>query len=163
MALAVTHVILVIVALDIFRHYLFGKGKFPRYLLVVGGIAGLFPDIDIPLSWFYGLITSSTVSLHGTFTHSLLFPLLFLAAAGFLHYQGKMKWAKIGYIVSFGWFFHLGLDCLYGGYKDFLWPFFVQNFCPQFNLYAYATSIDALILVFWLVHEELHQKIKDYF
>ena len=49
MALAVTHVILTIVILDLFRHYVFKKSKFPRYWLVIGGIAGLFPDIDIPL------------------------------------------------------------------------------------------------------------------
>ena len=48
MALALTHVLLVIVLLDLFRHYVLSKKKFPRYLLVVGGIAGLLPDIDVP-------------------------------------------------------------------------------------------------------------------
>lgn len=162
MALAVTHVILTIVILDIFRHYVWGRHKFPRYLLVIGGVAGLFPDIDIPLTWIYKFLTGTGISLHGTFTHSLFFPLLFLIIGAVLHYNKNIKWAGICYIIAFGWFSHLTLDCLYGGYKDFLWPLFVVNFCPQWGIGQHATSIDAIILVAWLVHEEIHNKIKDY-
>ena len=162
MAYAVTHVLLVIILLDLFRHYVFGKRKFPRYLLVVGGIAGLAPDIDIPISWIYNLFTNASVNLHGTFTHTLLIPIIFLAVAGILHYQNKMKWAKIFYVIAIGWFFHFVLDCTFGGYKTFFWPIMTGNFCPQWGLQSYAQSIDAIILVVWLVHEEVHKKIKDY-
>ncbi len=75
MALAVTHIILTIAFLDIFRHYVFGLKKFPRYLLVVGGIAGLAPDLDIPMGWILTLVTGNTVNIHGLFTHSILFAL----------------------------------------------------------------------------------------
>ena len=164
MALAVTHVILTIVILDFFRHYVFRKKKFPRYLLVIGGIAGLLPDIDIPLSWLYNLFTSSSTDLHGVFTHSLIFPLIFLVAAAILHYQKNMKWAKIYYVIAFGLFSHLVLDCLFGGYKTFFWPFNLNyNFCSDWGLTHYRTSIDAIILIVWLLHEEIHNKINDYF
>ena len=73
MALAVTHVLIAILTLDFFRHYVFGLKKFPRHLLVVGGIAGLMPDIDIPLGWFFSFLTGNKVALHGEFTHSLIF------------------------------------------------------------------------------------------
>ena len=53
MALAVTHVLLTIIVLDLLRHYVFDKKKFPRYLVVIGGIAGLVPDIDILFNWIY--------------------------------------------------------------------------------------------------------------
>jgi len=163
MALAVTHVILTILILDLFRHYIFGLKKFPRYLLVVGGIAGLFPDIDILITWIYNFFTSSQVNFHGTFTHSLLWPLLFLIIGLFSHYQKNLKWAKIFYVISASWIFHLILDCAFGGYKEYLWPFFIFNFCPQWGIEKYAISIDAIILVVWLVHEEMHKMIKDYY
>ena len=174
MAYAVTHILLTIVVLDFFRHYIFGKHRFPRYLLVIGGIAGLLPDIDIPLSWAFSLITGVGTYFHGVFSHSIIWPVAFLGV-GIIFYnlQPKKKnksdyhfktWAKISYVISFGWFFHLVLDCLYGGYTSMLWPLqTLTTFCPEFGLDKYAVSIDAIILVLWLAHEELHQKIKDYF
>src|SRR3989344_373918 len=113
MANSVTHVIVAIVILDLFRHYVFGKKLFPRYLLVIGGIAGLAPDIDVPLTWLYHFFTSSTTDLHGLFTHSLFFVFSFLGIALLFQYYKKIKWAKIFYVISFGWFMHLVLDCLY--------------------------------------------------
>ena len=164
MALAVTHVILVIVALDFFRHYILGKKKFPRYLIVLGGIAGLAPDLYVPLTWVYQFITGSSTSLHGLFTHTIFFPIFFLLVAGTLQFLQNKKWSSIFYVISFGWFFHLTLDCLYGGYKSFLWPLNVPTyFCPQWGISPYAVSIDAIILIIWLVHEEMHHYIKDYF
>ena len=163
MALAVTHVLLTIVILDLLRHYLFGRKKFPRYLVVVGGIAGLFPDIDIILTWIYNFFTGAGVNFHGTFSHSLIFSVIFLGIAGFLHYQKNLKWAKIFYVIAAGWFSHLILDCLFGGYKSFLWPFLsVGGFCPQWFISNYMMEIDAIILVLWLVHEEIHKNIKNY-
>ncbi|MBI2665804.1 metal-dependent hydrolase [Candidatus Woesearchaeota archaeon] len=166
MALAVTHIILTIIVLDFFRHYVFGKKAFPRYLLVIGGIAGLLPDIDIIMTWGYNFLTGRSVSLHGTFTHSLFWPILFLIVGVSFHYLKQKNWSKICYVTSVGLFFHIILDCLYGGYKTFFWPFsqnvISSGFCPQWGIHSYAASIDAIILVLWLVHEELHQMVKDY-
>ena len=163
MANSVTHVIVAIVILDLFRHYILGKKKFPRYLLVIGGIAGLAPDLDIPLTWIYHFFSNSTESLHGVFTHSIFFVLLFLGIAIVLQLRKKMKWAKIFYVIGSGWFMHLILDCLYGGYKTFFWPLqWASAFCPQWGFEAHAADIDAIILVLWLIHEEVHQRITDY-
>ncbi len=162
MALAVTHIILTIVILDLFRHYVFGRRKFRRYLLIVGGIAGLFPDIDFVIGWIYNFFKGTTIDIHGMFTHSLLFPLLFLLF-GLLFYWGKnKKWAGIFGVISAGWFLHLVLDCTFGGAKEYIWPLFINNFCPQFGIANFAPHIDAVILVIWLVHEEMHKRIKDY-
>jgi len=163
MALAVTHVIVTIVVLDLFRHYVWKKKGFPKYLLIIGGIAGLLPDIDIPLSWVYNFLTGASADFHGAFTHSLFFPLVFLGMGMILYRSQKKEWAKILFVISFGWFFHLFLDCLYGGYKTFFWPLiFTTNFCPKWGIHDYAASIDAIILVLWLVHEEINKRIKDY-
>ena len=165
MALAVTHIILTIAFLDIFRHYFFVFKKFPRYLLVIGGIAGLAPDLDIPLGWILTLLTGNSVNVHGLFTHSIFFALLFTLIGAILHYQKNLKWAKIFYVIAVGWTLHISLDCLFNAYSTFLWPLSINTtaFCPSGLLENYRTSIDAIILVLWLLHEELHHKIKCYF
>lgn len=165
MALAVTHVLIAILILDIFRHYVFGKERFPRYLLVIGGIAGLAPDLDIPIGWFISWISGNTVNLHGDFSHSLFFVIFLLLAGAIRSYQVDTKWANILYVISAGWLIHLLLDCAFGGYSTFLWPIIINTkvICPEWGLNTYRTGIDAIILVLWLVHEELHSKIKDYF
>ena len=166
MALAVTHIILTIALLDIFRHYVFGLKKFPRYLLVVGGIAGLAPDLDIPLGWVLTLLTGNPVNIHGLFTHSIFFALLFALIGAVFHYYKNLKWAKIFYVIAVGWILHIFLDCFYGmdSTKLFLWPYqILPSFCPSWDLYQYAHSTDAIILVLWLLHEEIHHKIKCYF
>lgn len=160
MALAVTHVLSAILILDLFRHYVFGLNKFPRYLLVVGGIAGLLPDIDIPLGWIIGK------SIHGEFTHSLIIVLILLLIGIVSHYQKEVARAKLFYVVAAGWFIHIILDCAFNSYSTFLWPLMVNTkpFCPAPILgNHYGAAIDAVILVVWLVHEEVHKKIKDYF
>ena len=105
----------------------------------------------------------TAVNFHGTFTHAIVFPLFFLVVGSIFHYKKNIKWSKIFYVIAAGWFLHLILDCLFGGYKSFLWPFFsVGGFCPQWFIGNYMVEIDAIILVLWLVHEEIHNKIKDY-
>jgi len=164
MALAATHIIGAIFILDLFRHYLFGKKQFPRYLLIVGGIAGLGPDIDIPLTWLINFVTGNNSNFHGTFTHSFLFVLIFFGIGALFHSKKKMKWAKIFYVIAAGWFIHLGLDWLFGEYKLLFWPFATPKYIfPQTNLWIYSAEIDAIVLVLWLLHEELHKRIRDYF
>ena len=166
MALAVTHIILTIAFLDIFRHYVFGLKKFPRYLLIIGGIAGLAPDLDIPIGWILTLFNGSSVNIHGLFTHSIFFALLFAIIGAVLQYKKNLRWAKIFYVIGVGWMLHIFLDCVFNSYSTFFWPLSIDTmaFCPARSfLEGYRSSIDAIILVVWLVHEEIHNKIKCYF
>jgi len=165
MALAVTHIILTIALLDIFRHYVFGLKKFPRYLLVIGGIAGLAPDLDIPLGWILTLLNGATVDIHGLFTHSIFFALLFAIIGAVLQYKKNLKWARILYVIAVGWTLHILLDCLFNAYSTVLWLLSINTtaYCPSGILENYRTSIDAIILVLWLLHEEISNKIKCYF
>ena len=165
MALVVTHILVPIIILDLLRHYVFKKKHFPRYLIVIGGIAGLAPDFDIPLSWIISMFSGDLVNFHGGFTHSLVFPILFSIIALGMHLKEDYKWSNIFLVIAFGWFSHLALDCFFGGYKTFLWPLMLDTlrYCPQFGITGMSASIDAIILTFWIVHEELHKNIKDYF
>jgi len=160
MALAVTHIILTIVAIDLYRDYIAGK-KFPTKYVLIGGIAGLLPDIDIPVGWIYNLLTGSTGSFHGTITHSMVIPII-IAVGALLAYEVAKK-PNIGLLLgvtAFGWFFHLILDCVFNPYMIFL-PFSALA-CP-FNIsQEIVVGVDAVILILWLVHEEWYHKIRDY-
>ena len=165
MPLAVTHILIVIILLDLIRHYVVGKNKFPKYLLVIGGIAGLGPDIDVVLGWILSLVNGFTIDVHGAFTHSLFFVIIFFAVGLIRNYQEDKKGAKILYVIAFGWLMHLILDCTFGGVdKAFLFPIpLAANFCPQLWFAKFTASIDAILLVLWLVHEEVQNNIKKYF
>lgn len=162
MANAVTHVILTIIVIDIFRDY-FLKKKFPTWIVLIGGVAGLIADIDIPFSWLYNWINNTNLWFHGGITHSIIFPIIFLLIGLFIWYKGGKRNTRIMFfVIAFGLFFHLVLDCMFGGYSNLLFPFYFGNFCPEFNIQQYAPAIDAIILVLWLIHEEIRHKIKDY-
>ncbi|HIJ11436.1 TPA: metal-dependent hydrolase [Candidatus Woesearchaeota archaeon] len=165
MALAVTHIIGTILILDLFRHYVFGKKAFPRYLLVVGGVAGILPDIDIIIGKLVSWMSGTTVNLHGVFSHSLFIPVLFVGIGFFLQYNENMDTAKWYYVIAAGWFLHIILDCGFNAYSTFLWPLHIDTmrFCPSKLAGIYRSGIDAILLVVWLVHEEVHNKIKEYF
>lgn len=173
MAHAVTHIILTIVLIDLFRDYVLKK-KFPTWIVLVGGIAGLLPDIDIVYSVFYNSINHTGLSFHGGITHSIIFPLIFLVVGLLFYFKGlEIRLSKINiernknlyitlFVISFGLFFHLVLDCMFSGYPTLLHPFCACNICPQWNIQSLAPAIDSIILIFWLVHEEIRHKIKDY-
>lgn len=166
MAYAVTHILIVIIILDLLRHYVFGKKKFPRYLVVIGGIAGLMPDIDIPIGWLLSFLTGTEIGLHRLFTHSILLALLLFFVGIIRQYQDDQKGANIFYTIALGWLIHILLDCAYGGepMRAFFWPYLgTATFCPRWDLYPWAESIDAILLVLWLVHEEVNNYVKDYF
>ncbi len=165
MALAVTHILIPLIVLDLLRHYVFGKEKFPRYLIVIGGIAGLMPDIDIVISWFVRFLTGNTQTIHGVFTHSLFFVLFFLAIAVAMRIKREFVTARIFYVIAFGWFLHIFLDWIFGEYKAIFWPFFSTStsIFPSWNIWVYAVQIDAVLLVLWLIHEEVHKNVRDYF
>ena len=53
MPYAVTHVIFALVIADVIRDYVVrDKKKFPLHYVLIAGIAGLLPDIDILFDWF---------------------------------------------------------------------------------------------------------------
>ncbi len=160
MALAVTHIILTIVVIDLYRDYI-AKKKFPTKYVLIGGIAGLLPDLDIPFGWIYNLATGSTASFHGTFTHSMLIPMA-LAVAAALVFKAKRKskvWMLLA-VTAFGWFFHLVLDCFFNPYRLFL-PF-LATACPFNVSQELVIGLDAVILLAWLIHEEWAHRIRDY-
>ena len=159
MAYAATHVILTMVLVDLFRDYL-SKWKFSLWYVVIGGIAGLAPDIDIIISW---ILTGNLFTYHHGITHTLLIPVLLLVA-GAVSWKFWRKGAGLFFLVcSFGWGFHLVLDIVFWGLANPLWPFLAGGLMvfPDVDP-GWASALDAFVLLAWLLHEQWARKIKDY-
>src|SRR3989344_8773075 len=82
MPYAVTHILIPILLVSILRDfYLKRKDKkhFPLHYALIAGLGGVLPDIDIIISIILNFAGISNWDIHRTFTHSLLFPLVFFA------------------------------------------------------------------------------------
>lgn len=166
MPLAVTHVLLTIIAIDIFRDYILKKKKLiPLNYIFIGGVAGLLPDIDIPVFWLLNIFKFNVQWFHGTFTHIFLIPLTILIAS-LVAYRYNKKVGILFGIISFGYAFHIFLDFLfYGCNLSPFWPFFTSNFnglTPYLNIPKFEMGLDAFLLLGWLWHEEIKHKISDF-
>jgi len=172
MPLAVTHVLTTIILVDLYRDY-FAKrdGYFSLHTILIAGIGGLLPDLDVPISWmlnFFGY--SSEIMQHGGITHTPFFAGLFLIPAIFLWRKKRRKQAVYFYVIVFGILLHIFLDYLIGGgmFEGIMWlfPFSLQawkiHIISYFNIRNIPAAIDAVILVLWLWHEEVKHKIADF-
>ena len=174
MPYAVTHVILTIVIADIYRDY-FSKKKFPMTYVFIAGIAGLLPDLDIPIGWAASFLLGANYSFHRLYTHSLFYSIIFFIAGlvFLLMRNGKcriFRWnvsstmlMMFFFALSFGWFMHIALDCglAADGYLNLI-PSIPLTFCPHPFSNEALLGIDAIILVLWLFHEQWKHEIKDY-
>ncbi|MBR9676775.1 hypothetical protein GOV04_01425 [Candidatus Woesearchaeota archaeon] len=159
---AVTHVIIAIVLVDLYRHYI-ANNRFGTNYIFLAGIAGLLPDIDIVLGGFQKLFTGKTFFFHGGFTHIIALPLIILTVAIFFSVWEEKKIALALYIIAFGWTLHIALDCLILGAYAPLFPFYSGQICPGLFTNELMPALDAIILLAWLGHEQVKHKIKDYF
>ncbi len=168
---AVTHIIIPLVLADIYRDY-FSKKKFNIRYVLIAGLAGLLPDVDILIGWILNMFFYYPISnLHRSLTHTLFFPLilflLFLLTKNSKSKFLKKQKLKLNYVflaISFGIIVHILLDAIFSGPIQIL-----PNILFGFNLIPLETfqgtffaGIDAIILVLWLMHEELKHKISDY-
>lgn len=171
---AVTHVLLTIIAIDLYRDYVSRhKRYFTMHTLFIAGIAGLLPDIDVPIGWLFQILNLNLPALlqHGYITHTALFGLVFLIPGIILWIEKKHKFAVIFFVICFGILFHCFFDYLIGGgrMEGIMWffPFSTEayriNLLSRIGLADLPTALDAIILLLWLYHEELKHKISDFF
>ena len=164
---AVVHILFAIIALDLIRdHFLKDKRKLPLHHVFIGGIAGLLPDIDVPLFWILNNFLGLNVPwFHRVFTHTFLFVLIFLAASLICYDLNKNLGRLLG-IVAFGVAFHIFLDwLLVGGVAPF-YPFsdkvYGLNLLGMTHLPLAVEGLEAIVLLGWLWHEEKTHKISDF-
>ena len=93
---AVTHVLVPIILLSIFRHIYTKKTgkKFPMQYVLIGGIAGIIPDLDIPIYWVMHYFNYNFEQIHRTISHTIFIPLIFetssLSNATLLYFQASL-------------------------------------------------------------------------
>ncbi len=174
---AVTHVLIVIILLELFRDY-FVKNKkaFPIHYVLIGGLAGLLPDLDIAVFYLLSFFGFTIQEVHRTFSHNIFALLIFVfLAIPFWNFKNKelgekhLKLRNIFLVITFGILIHLILDAIVGGYIMPFYPF--STFSIGLNLIKYAPlawqssilpAIDAALLVLWLIHIERRHKISSF-
>jgi hypothetical protein len=164
MPFAITHVLIAIILIDLFRKFVIKKENFPLYLVLIGGIFGLLPDIDIPIAWILGIDPGN---IHQVYTHNFLIPfLILLCAVALWNYK---KEAHILLVASAGWTIHTLLDSIFTS-TYLLFPFSTNEFglhlttifLPANILGTFYMGMDAIILIIWLLYESKKGNIKDY-
>ncbi len=165
-----THVLVAIIAIELFREYFFKNNrKFPRYYILLAAIAGVFPDIEYLINLNYH---------DRLFFHSLFIPLIFLflgllAMKFDVNHKGlrqrHMSFSFIFFIFAAGSLIHIGLDTIF---IDTLMPFYpFSNYEIGFNLINYFGEhsdlvlpiVDAGLFFFWIFWLQFKLKVDDYF
>ena len=175
MPFAVTHVLVPIILVDLIRDHVLKKPKLiPNRYVFLAGIAGLVLDIDVPIVTVLNTFFGMGIPSHRVILHNLWIPLSFLAFFMIFYYLAKDKKFALVFLMLFvGTSTHLLLDAVLTG--DIM-PFYPLNTeTIDWNLIGYISStsgiplvtmlisLDALLLLFWLWHEEYEHHISDYF
>ncbi len=173
---AVTHIFIVIILLDLYRDYFVkDKRNFPLHYILIGGIAGLLPDIDVIIYYILSFFGYGFGQIHRTFTHTLFFPLFFIVLAiPFLNFKNRklserhLKLRNIFLVIAFGCFVHLILDALVAGV---IMPFYPISSAGLglnlINLFPLAWQgtiepvLDGVILVLWLISLEYRKRLQS--
>ncbi len=176
---AVTHVLVPIILLSIFR-YIYQKRtkkEFHMQYVLIGGLAGVIPDFDIPIYWVISNFGYAFEQVHRTFLHTLFIPVIFLALAFISNLTFKRKIGKnnlslttILLICAFGSLIHLILDATIAGYIMPLYPLsllkigtgFPFNLFPENLGLMFLATLDGVLFILWIIYLELKHKISDF-
>lgn len=178
MPFAVTHVLVPIIFADLIRDHVLKNPKIlTNKFVFAAGIGGLVLDLDLIL---YNFLAAVGIDLgiatvgHRIIFHNIWMPLCFFGFFALFYFLLKQKkFGKIFLMLFVGAALHLLLDATLTGNVLPLFPFSTAEI--NWNLVgltgsAFGTnpitiliSMDALLLLFWLYHEEMEHKISDYF
>ena len=174
---AVTHVIIALIIGSLVRDYLIkDKKKFPLHYVLILGIAALLPDIDIAFYWILYWFGFTLEAVHRTFTHNIFVPLAFFILSLITIKTKNKEFGKhhvklsiIFVMIAFGISIHLVLDATLAGYIKPFYPFNYKEIglnlidkLPSPLSDIFLPSLDAALLVLWLIHEEWKHKISDF-
>ena len=129
MPYAVTHILVPLLLVALIRDFYFKK-KFSLHYVLIAGIAGILPDLDIAAFWVLYFFNFTFEQIHRTILHSLSIPLLFLLISILFKKMNlpaigrhKLKLNIIFLMIAFGSFTHLILDSITGELIAPFWPF----------------------------------------
>lgn len=174
---AATHILIALVIGSLIRDYVVrDKKKFPLHYVLILGLASLLPDFDVALYWILHWWGFGFSEIHRTFTHSLITPVIFLILAGLTwRYKNKelgkhhLKVHTIFLMIALGIFIHLVLDFLLAGSIMPFYPFCyasigenLVNLLPSPLNEIFFPSLDAALIILWLVYLEYKHRISDF-
>ena len=176
---AVAHILLPLVLMSLIRDLLIkknGRKHFPLHYVMIAGIAGIIPDLDIAAFWILHFFGFTINEIHRTFMHSIFIPIIFLLCAiifskskVIILKKHQLKISIIFLMLAFGSFIHLLLDAIFAGYIFPFYPF--SHYLLGLNLFGYlpealeiivAPSLDAGLMVIWLIYLEWKHRISDF-
>jgi len=152
------------------------KRKFPLHYVLIIGLAGLLPDLDIAVFWIAYWFGAGISEVHRTFSHNLFVPALFFVLSALtLRLKNKelgkhhLKIHTVLWLIGLGILIHLILDASLAGQ---IMPFYpVSSYSIGINLINYLPLpladiffpiLDAALLVLWIVYIEWKHKISDF-
>ena len=166
---AATHILIPIIIMDLIRDYkLKDKKIITTNHLLLCGIGGILPDIDVAFGLLMTMINGASPWIfHRTITHTLFIPLLLLVIATTYNYFNKEKTSKIFLMISFGYLMHIILDFLL---IETIMPFYpISTAKIGLNIISgndigitLMMALDTVILLVWLIHEQIKHRISDY-
>ncbi|MEK6792508.1 MAG: metal-dependent hydrolase [Nanoarchaeota archaeon] len=176
---AVTHVLIPIILLSIFRHIYQKRTnkKFPLQYVLIGGIAGVIPDLDIPLFWIMNQFNYTYEQIHRTFMHTIFVPIIFLVLALISKYTIKRKIGRnklsitiILLLCALGSVIHLTLDATLAGYITPFYPLsniqigtgFPFTILPDAMAIFFLATLDGVLFILWILYLEIKHKISDF-
>lgn len=160
MAFPVTHILVPMFILETYRRY-FAKKGFSKWWVVVAGLLGGAPDLDILFGWV--LKGYLYTGYHRQVTHSMIIPILTLIVGLVLYAlysKGvvKNKGFRTSYILMFlatiGFTTHIFLD-LICGFHQWFYPLEWKLYLPNLLRTKYrAAMLDGILLVAWILYDE---------
>ena len=109
MPYAVTHILLTIIVVDLFRDYVLTRKQrkhFTIHTLLIAGIGGILPDIDLPIQWILNFFGYNIQLLaHREIFHTLFLAIILLIPGLISWKSKKQQIAMYFFVLSFGAFF----------------------------------------------------------
>ncbi len=175
---AVAHILIPLIILALFRDWYNSKKdkRFSLHYILIGGIAGILPDIDVAAFWVLHFFGFTFEQVHKTILHSSFIPLIFFILFFALRNvrlkelgRHKLKLNIIFLMLFVGSLSHLILDSLFGEpfspfypLKDSEIGINLVSFLPVPLQGLAMPSLDAALLIIWLIYLELKHKISDF-
>ena len=180
MPFAVTHILVPLLLAAIIRDFLLKKKKFSMHYVLIAGLGGILPDIDVAFFWILYFFGFTFEQVHKTFLHSIFIPVLFFIfylALKNINIKAKicnigrheLKLSIIFLMLAFGSFTHIALDGIFGESFQALYP--ASDKLVGINLVSYLPyelqglalpSLDAFLLLIWIVYLEVRHRISDF-
>ena len=167
MPFAVTHILVPLILIALIRDFYLNnrpkKKKFSLHYVLIAGLAGILPDLDVAAFWILNFFGFTLEQVHKTILHSILIPLIFFLLFILLKdnkieiNRYKLKLNIIFLMLAIGSSIHLILDALFGKGFAMLYPFYnapigidLIGYLPYALQKIAMPSLDAALLIIWL-------------